>query len=97
MRELRKLAPVAAVFVAFVAVAGGVLASKYESGNAEPFLFLGAAVLPLLLLARAWSAVGSQTGAARAARALLCGATVVAAAFMLLDAMNPQYLEGFGL
>ena len=97
LRELRKLSPVAALFVAFVAVAGGVLASKYESGNAAPFLILGAGVLPLLLVARAWSAVGSQTSAARAARALLCGATVIAAAFMLLDWFGPQYLSGFGL
>jgi len=96
-RELRNLSPVAALFVAFVAVAGGVLASKYESGNAAPFLILGAGVLPLLLVARAWSAVGSQTGLARAARALLCGATVLAAAFTLLDWFGPQYLPGFGL
>jgi hypothetical protein len=95
--ELRKLAPVAVVFIAFIALAGGYLASSYESGNATPFLWLGAAVLPLLLVARAWSAVGSQTSAARAARAVLCGATVVAAAFMLLDTLNPQYLQGFGL
>jgi len=97
LRELRKLSPVAALFVVFVAVAGGVLASKYESGNAAPFLVLGAGILPLLLVARAWSAVGSQTAAARAARALLCGATVIAAAFMLLDSLGPQYLTGFGL
>jgi hypothetical protein len=97
LRELRKLSPVAVLFVVFVAVGGGVLASKYESGNAAPFLVLGAGVLPLLLVARAWSAVGSQSGAARAGRALLCGATVIAAAFTLLDSFGPQYLSGFGL
>jgi hypothetical protein len=96
-RALRALGPVALLFVAFVAVAGGVLASNYESGNASPFLWLGAAVLPLVLLARAWSAVGSQRAAARAARATLCGASVVAAAFVLLDTLDPQYLAGFGL
>jgi len=96
-RELRKLGPVAALFVGFVAVAGGVLASRYEAGNAAPFLLLGAGVLPLLLLARAWSAVASQAAAARAARSLLCGATVLAAAFVLLDVYGPQYLSGFGL
>jgi hypothetical protein len=95
--ELRKLAPVAVLFVAFVAGAGGLLATKYESGNAAPFLLLGAGVLPLLLVARAWSAVGSQAAGARAARALLCGATVVAAAFTLLEWLDPQYLPGFGL
>ncbi len=97
LHELRKLSPVAALFVVFVAVGGGILASKYESGNAAPFLVLGAGILPLLLVARAWSAVGSQTAAARGARALLCGATVIAAAFMLLDTLGPQYLTGFGL
>lgn len=95
--ELRRLAPVATLFVAFVALAGGLLATKYEAGNAAPFLLLGAAVLPLLLLARAWSSVGSQASGARAARALLCGASVVATAFVLLDWFDPQYLTGFGL
>src|SRR5580704_8769411 len=47
--ELRKMAPVAVLFVAFVAVGGGLLASSYESASASPFLGLGAAVLPLLL------------------------------------------------
>lgn len=94
---LRELAPPAIGFVAFVAIAGGVLASQYESGNATPFLLLGAAVLPLVLLARAWGAVGSQTRAARLGRALLCGATVLAAAFVLLEKVYPDYLVGFGL
>ncbi|HEX8792136.1 MAG TPA: hypothetical protein VF765_14380 [Polyangiaceae bacterium] len=94
---LRELAPAALGFVAFVAIAGGVLASQYESGNATPFLLLGAAVLPLVLLARAWGAVGSQTRVARLGRAVLCAATVVAAAFMLLERVYPDYLVGFGL
>jgi hypothetical protein len=96
-RGVRAIAPVAVLFVAFVAVAGGVLASNYESGNASPFLWLGAAVLPLVLVARAWSSVGSPRAAARIARATLCGGAVVAAAFVLLDALDPQYLSGFGL
>jgi hypothetical protein len=96
-RELRTLARVAVPFVAFLAIGGGVLASKYESGNASPFLWLGAVVLPLLLVARAWAAVGAQTARARAGRAALCGGAVVAAAFTLLDLLDPQYLVGFGL
>jgi len=96
-RALRDLAPVALPFVAFVAIAGGLLATKYESGNSRPFFLLGAAVLPLVLLARAWSAVGSQTRPARLGRSLLCAATVAATAFTLLDQLDPQYLEGFGL
>jgi hypothetical protein len=96
-RSLRAALPSAALFVAFVAVGGGFLASQYETGNARPFLLLGAGVLPLVLLARLWSAVGSQARAARVARSLLCGATVMATAFMLLQTITPQYLEGFGL
>jgi hypothetical protein len=95
--ELRRLAPVATLFVAFVAVGGGLLASNYESGNASPFLLLGVAVLPLVLVARAWGAVGSGSKPARLARAFLCAATVLAAAFLLLDTVHPQYLAGFGL
>jgi hypothetical protein len=94
---LRALLPTAALFVGFVAVGGGFLASQYETGNAKPFLLLGVGILPLVLLARLWSAVGSQARAARVARSLLCGATVMATAFVLLDTITPQYLEGFGL
>lgn len=96
-RALVVLAPVAVLFAAFVAVVGAVLASRYESGNARPFLLLGAEALPLVLIARAWSAVGSPLPVARVARAALCGATLLAAAFVLLDMVSPEYLEGFGL
>jgi hypothetical protein len=95
--ELRRLAPVATTFVAFAAVGGGMLAASYESGSSSPFLLLGAVVLPLVLVARAWATVGSARASARAARAVLCAATVVAAAFLLLDTIQPQYLAGFGL
>jgi hypothetical protein len=96
-RAVRAITPVAVPFVAFVAIIGGVLASRYESGNARPFLLFGTAALPLVLLARVWSAVGSQSPRARGARALLCGASLLAAAFVLLDVVSPDYLEGFGL
>jgi hypothetical protein len=96
-RALGALAPAAIPFLAFVAIAGAVLASRYESGNAWPFLLLGATSLPLVLVARAWGAVGSARPADRFARAVLCAATVLAAAFVLLDMVNPGYLEGFGL
>jgi hypothetical protein len=94
---VRKLAPLSVGFVAFVALGGGALASNYERGNAGPFLWLGCAVLPLVLLARAWSAVGTQSKAALLLRVALSGASVVAAAFALLDGLTPAYLEGFGL
>ena len=97
LAALRGVAPVALPFVAFVGLAGGLLASRYESGNAAPFLLLGAGTLPLVFVARAWSAAGLNRAPARLARALFCGATVLAAAFILLDAASPDYLEGFGL
>jgi hypothetical protein len=96
-RALRRLAPLAAGFAAYVACAGGVLSSRYESGNAVPFVALGLAVLPLVLLARAWGAVGATGAAARIGRATLCAMSVLAVAFVLLDTVNPAYLEGFGL
>jgi hypothetical protein len=96
-RALAQVLVPAAAFAAYVAVAGGVLASQYESGNGAPFVLFGLLVLPLVLLARAWGAVGSSRPIARAARASLCAASVFAGAFILLDAVNPTYLEGFGL
>jgi len=95
--ELRKIALPSALFVGFVAVGGGALASNYESGNSAPFVLLGAAVLPLVLLARAWAAVGSNRTSARIARSLLAAAATLATAFLLLDTLHPEYLAGFGL
>ena len=68
-----KLAPVAAVFVAFIAIAGGVLASQVRIGQrrAVPRARRGRA-LPLLLLARAWSAVGSQSARGAGWRVRFC-------------------------
>jgi len=96
-RALGGFTPVALAFGAYVAGVGGFLASQYESGNVAPFLLLGMGAPPFVLLARAWAAVGSTRAPARLGRALLCGASVIAAAFVLLYAVNPAYLEGFGL
>ena len=96
-RALLALAPVVLTFLGFVAIGGGALASRYESGSSVPFLMLGTVSSPLVLLAGAWSAVGSTRPAVRLGRALFCGATLVATAFILLDTVSPDYLEGFGL
>ncbi len=96
-RAVRTVTPTAAVFVAFAAGGGGLLASEYETGNAAPFLMLGAGIMPLVVVTRAWSALGSQSTPARVARATLCAAAVMATSFVLLESLNPQYLEGFGL
>jgi hypothetical protein len=94
---LRASAPVAIGFAAYVGIAGGFLASSYEAGNAKPFFVFGAAALPIFVAARAWGAAGSQTAAARALRAAACAAAMLAAAFVVLEGIDPAYLEGFGL
>ncbi len=90
-------APLAMAFAAYIALAGGTLASGYETGNAMPFVGFGLAALPVLLAARAWSAVGSSRPWARGGRAALCALSVLSAALVVLDALNPMYLDGFGL
>jgi hypothetical protein len=94
---LKPFAPAVVAFSAFVALVGGGLAAQFEAGTAGPFLALGAVVAPLILLARAWGAVGSTRMPARIGRGLLCAASAFAAAFVLLDSYRPIYLEGFGL
>jgi hypothetical protein len=88
---------IAIPFVAWMTILGGMLASQYERGHALPFFLLGAAVFVLTLLARAWGAAGSGAPAARAVRAVLSAASVVAAAFLVLESLDTGYLEGFGL
>lgn len=94
---LRGFAPTALASSAFVAIVGGTLASQFETGNAAPFLLLGAALAPLVLLGRAWSAVGSGSVLARVGRGTVCAASMLAAAFVLLGCCSPMYLESFGL
>jgi hypothetical protein len=96
-RAVRGFAPLAAVFVVFVGGAGGGLAASYETGSAAPFLLLGSVALPLVLLARAWAAVGSAATRARALRAAVCAGAALAAAFVVLDMLGVSYLQGFGL
>jgi hypothetical protein len=93
---LRGAWPLAVGFGVLVAC-GGVLAAAYEAGHATPFVALGAALVPTVLLARAWSAVGARTALARAARGALFAATVVATALLLLERINVAYVESFGL
>ena len=94
---LRRTLPLGVTFAAYVALAGGALASGYETGNAGPFFAFGGVLLPVAIAARAWGAAGSPRGVARAGRAILSGSAVVAAAFLTLEAINGQYLEGFRL
>jgi hypothetical protein len=94
---LKKTLPLGIGFAAYVALGGGALAAGYEAGNAEPFFVFGVVLVPIAIAARAWGAAGSTARAARAARAIVSGGAVVAAAFLTLEAINGQYLEGFGL
>jgi hypothetical protein len=84
-------------YAAYVALGGALLASGYEAGTARPFLYFGAALVPIVLVARAWSAAGSATPAARGGRALLSALGVLASAFLVLEAVDVAFLEGMGL
>ena len=94
---VRSWTKIALPFVAWMAILGGMLASQYERGHALPFFILGAAVFVLTLLARAWGAAGSGAPGAKAVRAVLSAASVLAAAFLVLESIDTGYLEGFGL
>lgn len=87
----------AIVYALYVAISGGVLASRYEEGTSAPFLVLGIVLVPLVLVARAWGAAGAPGGMARAGRALACAASAMAAAFLVLESINASFLEGMGL
>jgi hypothetical protein len=84
---LKRLAPFAAAYAAYLAIGGALLASKYEPGTTRPFLLFGGALFPLLIVARAWAAAGAPTTTARVGRAAVCAAGVASAAFL-------AYVEG---
>jgi hypothetical protein len=94
---LRRMAPTVTFFLVDAGLVGGYLASSYENGSPVPFVSFAALMLPLLALFRVWSAVGSPRVAARVGRALAAVAATVALAFLLVERINPSYLEGFGL
>jgi hypothetical protein len=94
---MKRIARFAIAYGVYVAAAGALLASGYERGHARPFLLLGAALPPLFLLARAWGSGGSSSTPARASRALVAAASVLGAAFLVLERVDATYLEGFGL
>jgi hypothetical protein len=92
-----RLAPMALAF-AFVATGvGGLLASRYEQTKPFPFTTLLPQIFGIIILARIWSAGGSPRPEARAFRAVVAFAGVFAVAFLILDRMDPIYLQGFGL
>jgi hypothetical protein len=84
-------------FAAYLAIAGAALATGYEGGAGLPFLVFGAALVPLFAVARVWSVAGSPRTSARVARAVLCGASALGTAFLVLERLNAGWLDGLGL
>jgi hypothetical protein len=97
LRAARRIAPVAMLFLVYTGLVGGYLASSYENSSSLPFVWFGALVAPLVLVFRAWSAVGSPRLAARIGRSMAAVAATVAVGFLVVEKINPTYLEGFGL
>jgi hypothetical protein len=97
VHAVRELAPMAIVFAAVACGVAAFLASRYEQTSAYPFAAMFPAMFAVALLARSWSAAGSPALHARIFRAVASFAGVFAAAFLLLDRMDPLYLQGFGL
>src|SRR5262249_49792385 len=96
-RALRAAAPLTAVFAAYVAIAGGAIAARYEGGDPSPFHAIGVVLLPVALLARAWGAAGAPPWPARALRAGRAASSAVAASFLALEKVASMYLQDFGL
>jgi hypothetical protein len=94
---VRRSAPVIAFFVIYAGLVGGYLASSYENSSSLPFLVFAAFMLPLLVIFRVWSAVGSPRPAARIGRGIMAVAATLALGFLVVEQINPTYLEGFGL
>jgi hypothetical protein len=98
LQAMKRFAPLAIGFAAWIAVFGGILATSYEKGNESPFIALGLAVLPIFMIARAWSAAGAESSFVKIGRAVLSAASVAAIAFVVLTYVgNGMYLAGFGL
>lgn len=96
--DVARFVPWALVSTAWIGGASALLASRYEHESVAPFLAFAAALLPIALAARAWSAASpTRTSWVRAGRALLAAAAVLGAAFLVLERIDPRYLEGFGL
>lgn len=94
---VRRIAPVVTLFLLYVGLLGGVLASSYENSSSVPFVLFAALMLPMMLLFRMWSAVGSPRIAARFGRGAIAVAATVALGFLVVETINPSYLEGIGL
>jgi hypothetical protein len=97
LTAVRRLAPSVAAFLSYAGLTGGYLASTYENGTPFPFLWFAAFMLPLALIFRGWSAVGSPDLASRAGRAVLAVAATMALGFLVVESIDTTFLAGFGL
>jgi hypothetical protein len=97
LRAVRRIAHAVTFFLLYAGLLGGYLASIYENGRPLPFVLFAGFMLPLAVVFRMWSAVGSPRLAARAGRGLAAAAATLAVGFLVVEHVNPAYLEGFGL
>jgi len=97
VRAVGRIARLVAVFLLYAGLMGGYLASSYENGNPLPFVLFAGFMLPLVVVFRMWSAVSSPRPSARVGRGFAAVAATIAVAFLVVEHVNPAYLEGFGL
>lgn len=81
-------------FAALLGAAGALLAHRFEAGTGAPFVGLAIGVAVIALGGRAWAAA---SGRASVVRGVVTAASVVAGAALVLEGLDPKYLEGFGL
>jgi len=92
--------PLSALFALWLGGMGALLARGYDASDPRPFFLLGIGVLVVDIAGRAWAAaarLGLGFGVGPSLRATLCVASVLAAAFLSLDASDVAYLDSFGL
>jgi hypothetical protein len=94
---IRRVAPAVTFFVVHLGLLGGYMASNYENGSPLPFVLFGALLLPLLLILRAWSSLGSARFAARLGRGCAAIAATLGLAFVVVEQTSPLFLEAVGL
>jgi hypothetical protein len=95
--SVRRVAPPVAFFLVNFGLFGAYLASCYENSSGLPFVLFAAFLLPLLILFRVWSAVGSPRLMARLGRGALAAVATVALGFLVVERVNPLYLGALGL
>jgi hypothetical protein len=85
-------------FALYIGGAGSLLVRVHGEGDVRPFLWLGFGLLAIDAAARGWRMgfVDERTFA-RVARAMTCGAAVLAIAFLALQYADAAYLETLGL